>query len=116
MRREFSKKIKLAAWERSGGRCETCTAKLFPGNTHYDHLIPDGLGGEPTLANCRAVCRACHGVKTAKEDVPAIAKAKRRQLARAGIKKRKRHSWGYGKDDPMKKKITGEVVPRERAY
>jgi len=87
MRREFTKQVKLAAWRRSGGRCETCTSKLFPGNTHFDHLIPDGLGGEPTLDNCRAVCRSCHGVKTAKEDVPAIAKAKRRELSRIGVKK-----------------------------
>lgn len=112
MRREFSKKIKLAAWRRSGGRCETCTSKLFAWSVHYDHLIPDALGGEPTLDNCRAVCRTCHGVKTSKEDVPAIAKAKRRELSHAGIKNPHRRSWGYGKNDPMKKKITGEVIPR----
>lgn len=85
-RREFSTKIKLAAWQRSGGKCETCTRKLAPGDIHYDHVIPDGLGGEPTLDNCAVLCRSCHAVKTTTQDVPAIAKSKRVQARHAGAK------------------------------
>lgn len=87
MRREFSAKVKLQAWQRSGGVCECCGAKLFPGNVHYDHELPDALGGEPALENCRVLCRACHGMKTSKQDVPAIAKSNRNRRKHAGIKK-----------------------------
>ena len=31
MRNEFPAKVQMAAFERFGGRCEQCTAKLFPG-------------------------------------------------------------------------------------
>ena len=86
-RREFPKNVRFAAWERSAGQCEKCTAKLFPGNVEYDHVNPDALGGEPTLDNCLVVCRACHAKKTAKEDMPRIAKMRRVQITQAGIVK-----------------------------
>jgi 5-methylcytosine-specific restriction protein A len=86
MRREFSAKVRLAAYERANGHCEVCTAKLFVGRFAYDHIIPDALGGEPTLENCHVVCTACHGEKTTKSDVPTIAKSKRVRAKHAGIK------------------------------
>ncbi len=90
MRREFTTKIKAAAFQRSGGNCEGCTARLYVGKFHYDHRIPDGLTGEPTLSNCVVLCVACHGVKTTKHDVPAIARAKRREAKHIGATKPKR--------------------------
>lgn len=110
-RREFPKAVKLAAWERCGGRCEECTAYLFPGRFQYDHDIPDGLGGEPTLANCVVRCSACHGTKTAKIDVPRIAKAKRVQANHLGIKKAKRPMPG-SRASGLKKCMDGRVVRR----
>jgi 5-methylcytosine-specific restriction endonuclease McrA len=86
MRREFTAKVKVAAYERSGGACEACGARLQPGRIHYDHAIPDALGGEPTLANCAVLCTACHKVKTARQDVPSIARAKRLQAKHIGAK------------------------------
>jgi len=87
-RKEFPAKIKLAAFERCGGRCELCTAKLFPGNINYDfdHRIPAGLRGLSDLANCLVLCRSCHRQKT-KTDVAVIAKAKRIERQHAGIRK-----------------------------
>lgn len=76
MRREFTPKIKLAAWERSGGHCEDCLARII-GRPEYDHRIPDALGGEPELSNCQVLCSKCHRLKTSGEDVPRIAKTKR---------------------------------------
>ncbi len=87
MRREFSPKIKLAAFERSGGHCESCTRKLYPGDINYDHEIPDGSGGEPTLENCRVLCRSCHSIKT-KLDVTEIAKGKRVRRRHVGAERR----------------------------
>lgn len=86
MRQEFGKKVKLAAWERCNGHCELCTAKLFTGKFTYDHIIPDAMGGEPTLENCQVICRACDTPKTAK-DQGDIAKAKRVQAKHVGIRK-----------------------------
>ena len=90
MRREFSTKVKQAAWDRCGGRCEQCTAKLFPGKFAYDHILPDGLGGEPTLANCQVLCDACHGGKTHGADRPRMAKADRSRKRFLGITKSSR--------------------------
>lgn len=90
MRREFSAKVKAAAALRANGHCENpnCGRKLLhSGDFHYDHEIPDALGGEPTLSNCRVLCRSCHKVKTSVDDVPRIAKSKRNYRRNAGIKK-----------------------------
>ena len=110
MRREFTRKVMAAAWKRAAGRCEGCTA--YPiGLGHFDHIIPDAMGGEPTLENCQVLCRNCHGEKTAKRDVPAIAKAKRREARHIGAHKSRSPLPG-GRGSPLKRKIGGGVVPR----
>jgi 5-methylcytosine-specific restriction protein A len=86
-RREFSKAVKRQAFDRAGEQCEGCSAPLTKGKFHYDHDIPDALGGEPELWNCKVLCVACHAVKTGKKDVPAIAKTKRIQDREKGIRK-----------------------------
>lgn len=88
MRREFPAKIKLAAFERAKGRCEKCTARLYPGKFRYDHRIPDWMGGQPTLENCQVLCLNCDGEKTPR-DQHDIAKSKRIIRKRAGIRKRR---------------------------
>jgi 5-methylcytosine-specific restriction protein A len=94
MRHEFSAKVKAQAALRAKGHCEGCTRKLLAGDYHYDHDTPDAMGGEATLENCRVLCRSCHSVKTRTKDVPQIAKAKRRERKRFGIKsERKIRAW-----------------------
>jgi 5-methylcytosine-specific restriction protein A len=56
-RREFPPKVRLAAFQRANGHCEDCRARLAPGRFAYDHIVPDALGGEPTLDNCMVLCR-----------------------------------------------------------
>ena len=91
MRRiEFSAKVKVAAFERSGGKCDGCGVRLSPGKMAYDHGIPAMMGGEATLENCVVLCSACHGVKTTARDIPDIAKAKRRQGNFVGARKKRR--------------------------
>lgn len=109
-RQEFPKAVKVAAAHRAGGKCESCEAKLFSGGFHYDHRIADGLGGEPTLENCEVLCKACHGLKTTKYDVPAIARAKRREARHTG--ESKKGTWGCGRGTPYKAKIGGGTVLR----
>ena len=77
MRREFSRKVMSQAFDRSGGHCEICTAKLYPGKFAYDHILPDQMGGEPTLENCQVICTNCHSAKTFGEDIQTIRKSDR---------------------------------------
>jgi 5-methylcytosine-specific restriction protein A len=106
MRREFTAKVKVAAFERSRGHCETCGARLLIGKIQYDHVIADALGGEPTLENCAVLCDSCHGIKTP-SDTTAAAKVKRiRAKQVAGIKKR---GWPKSK---WKRKVDGTTELR----
>lgn len=111
MRREFSKQVKRDALHRAQGKCEneTCGA-LFGVKFHFDHDIADGLGGEPELWNCKVLCHACHAEKTAKHDIPKIAKVKRIQDKHNGIKKPSRMAGS--KDSKFKKRMDGTVVLR----
>jgi len=96
-RREFPAKVKVAAYNRSNGLCEKCTAPLLPGRFDYDHRIPDALGGTPTIDNCAVVCKSCHASKTAK-DVTKIAKAKRVERKHIGAH-RPKHKMPYRRFD-----------------
>src|ERR1017187_7102081 len=106
VRTEFSNKVKTHAAIRANGNCEECTRRLLTGDFHFDHEIPDGLGGEATLENCRVLCRSCHAIKTTKADVPRIAKAKRNYRASHSIKKA-RSITGW-------RKFNGEIVRANR--
>jgi 5-methylcytosine-specific restriction endonuclease McrA len=110
LRTEFSAKTKAAAALRAAGHCEQCTRKLITGDYHYDHEIPDALGGSNDLSNCRVLCRSCHMEKTSSEDVPRIAKAKRNYRKARGIKKPSK--FAGSRDSKWKKKLNGEVVLR----
>ena len=120
-RREFPQSVKLKAWERSGGNCEGCSTKLFPGKFQYDHTNPDASGGKPTLDNCKVLCSgdkdSCHykktyGTKSTKlgSDVYEIAKGKRLKRKHDDPKKSK-HKWPKRSmnNARFKKKLDGTV-------
>ena len=109
---EFSRKVKVAAFERAGGRCEKCTARLVPGKFRFDHRLPLALGGESTLDNCQCVCTSCDAPKTYGQDIPAIRKADRAQARHIGAKTRSRSPLPGGRDSKFKRKLDGTVVPR----
>jgi len=87
-RTEFPAKVRQAAWERSKGRCEEpgCGIKLRVGGFDFDHVVPDGLGGTPTLDNCMVLCRAHHKIKTHTHDNPIMTKADNQRKAHLGLK------------------------------
>lgn len=99
-RTEFPASVRKAAWKRCAGRCEGCTAKLFPGKFAYDHVRPDGLEGEPSLKNCQVLCTACHHEKTVTIDRPIMQKAdniRAKHLGTGAVKKpwpKRLNSWG----------------------
>ncbi len=111
-RRNFHPKVMILAWDRADGCCELCQTgiRLMPHDIFYDHIIPDALGGEPTLENCQVLCRAHHDAKTRKRDIPAIAKTNRIRKHRAGI--RKPSKFACSRNSKWKKKVSGEVVLR----
>jgi 5-methylcytosine-specific restriction protein A len=111
MRREFPRKVMAAAFERAAGRCENCAAWLTVGKFHYDHIIADSIGGEPTLSNCAVLCHPCHGAKTAQIDTPRAAKTKRQRDRHIGAS-RPKGNWGAGKNTNWKQLIGGRTVPR----
>lgn len=89
-RREFGKRVKAAAFKRCGGpdnpKCEKCGTALEPGRFALDHVVPDGLGGEPTLENCMVLCSPCHTEKTERQDKPVMRKADAQRDAHWNIK------------------------------
>ena len=112
-RREFPKQVKRDAFVRANGQCEGCGAHLAVGRFHYDHDIPNALGGEPTLDNCRVLCLVCHGEKTAKQDVPRIAKAVRIADREMGIRPARKRLRGPGfRKAPPQRNASRPIVRR----
>lgn len=86
-RQEFSKAVKLAAWERCGGRCECgCHLKII-GSPEYHHAVPAALGGDNSLDNCRVLDKKHHRQITAEKDIPEISKSDRIFEKRIGVRK-----------------------------
>ena len=95
-RAEFTAKTQRQMLVRSGGVCEcyrcpgmtACRRPLGPGNTFFEHIVQCEVGGGNTLDNGAALTRTCWKLKTAKQDLPVIAKAKRRRDRHFGIRQR----------------------------
>lgn len=114
-RREFSVAVQNAAYERSGGICECGCNRPFTDHPkerpEYDHDLPDFLGGKPDLENCKVLRVDCHQAKTAKQDMPRIAKARRGEKDRKNITRIKRPIAG-SKASGWHKPINGPAVRR----
>ncbi len=103
MRRNFPKPVQKLASRRAEGKCEGCHLRLKRGEGHFDHIIPDALGGEPTIENCQLLCAPCHKIKTATQDIPIIAKTKRIQDRDNGIRKPSQiRNAGFRKASPQR--------------
>lgn len=85
-REEFPDKIKDQAAIRANGKCEKCGLPFGGKRPEFDHILPCVLGGKPTLANCMALCRACHAVKTT-DDIRRKSKADRQRRKDNGAKR-----------------------------
>jgi len=112
MRREFSTKVRVAAFQRCDGRCEKCGARLMPGKFAYDHILPDWLGGEPTLENAQVLCDPCHSEKTHGQDRPRINKTQRQHARHIEAKAPSRNPLPGSKASGWKRKMNGEWVRR----
>lgn len=116
-RQNFTKQTMREALARCNGLCEgilssgeRCNANLWQKSRHFDHVIPDAIGGKNDLSNCQVLCVPCHDEKTRKKDIPIIAKSKRNWDKHNGI--RKRSSFACSRDSKWKKRMDGRVVLR----
>lgn len=115
-RTEFPQSVRKAAFRRccrnGMPHCETCGIELRSGNIIYEHVDPDGLGGEPTIENCKVHCRNCAKTKTVTEDNPRMAKADRVLKKAFGLKARVSRPMPGSRASGLKKKMNGTVERR----
>jgi hypothetical protein len=111
-RTEFPLSVKKAAFARACKpdgmpKCEApgCSKVIRAGHLRYEHLQPDGLGGEPTLENCGVYCDVCAKDKD-KIDNPRMAKADAVLKETYGLKPAPRvkiQSRGFAKSEPQRR-------------
>jgi hypothetical protein len=97
-RNEFSSATKREAYARSDGICEChrvrqlptygtgCGCSLGEGNTFYEHIDQDALGGRNDIDNCAVLVRTCWRLKTDSVDLPMVARNNRQRDRSRGIR------------------------------
>ena len=61
-RRRIARDVRLAVFQRDGGRCVDCGSDF---DLQYDHLIPLALGGGSGVENVQLLCAGCNRRKGA---------------------------------------------------
>ena len=114
-RREFSLAVRKLAfarccWPDGISKCEGCGIQIRQ-TPIYEHVQPDGLGGEPTLENCKVHCRNCADTKTFGDDNPRMAKADRVLKKNFGLTA-KRNPMPGSRASGLRKRMNGTVERR----
>lgn len=106
-RRSLSTKARVEFFLSRKGECAGCGMKCDRG-WELDHVVALALGGDDEPSNWQVLCLPCHRAKSRGADVPAIARAKRRQA---------KHVLGIRKPSSFKgwKRFDGTPVRNPRA-
>lgn len=123
MRLEFTSKTKRQAFARSNGLCECalipwlnrpegCGQRLADGNVRFEHILPAELGGGNSLENAAALVIPCWKEKTAKYDLPTIAKSNRVRDRARGIRRRSSKPMPGSRNSPWKRTFNHGTVRR----
>lgn len=56
-RQSVTREVRLAVFERDGGRCVECDSNF---DLQYDHVIPVSMGGATTVENLQLLCAPCN--------------------------------------------------------
>lgn len=122
-RKRRSAKTRLRIFLAHKGVCHVCSGAISVGQLwDLDHVIPLALGGDDEEHNLAPAHRkTCHGSKTAAQDVPAIAKAKRREARHIGATAPKRPiaSPGFAPSARQRRSsapLTKPLPPRRSRY
>jgi 5-methylcytosine-specific restriction endonuclease McrA len=59
-REPVSREVRLAVFERDGGKCVQCGSNV---DIQYDHIIPFSMGGATTVENLQILCATCNQQK-----------------------------------------------------
>lgn len=127
-RTEFTRKTKQDALRRAELKCEAsgprygleegqrCNCSLSLG-VQYDHDVPDQLGGDNSLENCRAVCVQCHKIKT-RGDIRQIRKSDRQRDKASGVIRPKQtiKNAGFPKPEKAERQQTKTSLPPRPLY
>ena len=62
-REPIPRAVRLAVFERDGGRCVECGSAF---EIQYDHVIPLALGGAATVENLQILCAPCNRANAAR--------------------------------------------------
>ena len=114
-RRTIPPKIRLSLFLSANGHCQSCRAKIHPGQKwELDHIIPLALGGSNSLENMQILCKICHRCKTNQGDITQIAKAKRLEIKHNGAGGITKRPMLGSKASKWKKKFDGACVLRSK--
>lgn len=113
-RRHLSTRERRRIFEAHGGKCHVCGRAVQPGQAwELEHIIPLALGGADDETNLApAHKKGCHSRKTAEQDIPAIARAKRREARHIGAKSPSRRPIAGSRNTPFIKHMDGRVSRR----
>ena len=105
-------RVRLRCFLAHNGRCHLCDRQIRLGDDwELDHKIALINGGGHREKNLAPICDFCHPTKTAK-DVAEKSDTYKARLKHYGLKESK-SPMPYGRKSRWKRKLNGQIVPRE---